>query len=65
MRGNPNTKTLKSVEDPERILRNRNKEKVNSPQFDTSSSQEKVNNLEFEWETSVKRNCQNQSLNQT
>ena len=40
MRGNPNTETLQSVENPERILRNRNKEKVNIPQFGASSSQD-------------------------
>ena len=55
MRGNPNTKTLQSVENKERILRNRNKEKVNIPQFYTSSSQYLHNIPESKWETSVER----------
>ena len=38
-RGNSETETLLSVDNPERILRNRNKEKSDSPLFDTSSSQ--------------------------
>ena len=54
-RGNPNTKTLQSVENPERILRNRNKEKVNIPQFGASSSQDLHNIPESEWEISVER----------
>ena len=37
-RGNSNTKNLLSVDNPEKILRNRNKEKLGSPLFDTSSS---------------------------
>ena len=53
MRGNPNTENLQSVEDPERILRNINKEKVNIPQFGASSSQDLHNILKSEWETSV------------
>ena len=43
------------MEDPERILRNRNKEKVNIPHFGASSSQDLHNIPEYEWETSVER----------
>ena len=38
MRGNSDTKTLLSVDNPEKILKNRNKEKSGSSLFDTSSS---------------------------
>ena len=55
MRGNPNTKTLQSVEYLERILRNRNKEKVNISQLGASSSQYLHNIPESEWETSVEK----------
>ena len=55
MKCNPNTETFQSVENLERILRNRNKEKVNIPHFDTSSSQDLHNIPEHEWETSVER----------
>ena len=41
------------MEDPKRILRNRNKEKVNFLQFGASSSQDLHNIPESEWETSV------------
>ena len=37
------------MEDPERILRNRNKEKSGSPLFDTSSSQYFYGLVEPEW----------------
>ena len=37
-RGNSYTETLLSVDNPEKILRNRNKEKLGSPLFDTLSS---------------------------
>ena len=40
MIGNPNTETLQSVEDPKKLLRNKNKEKINSSQFGASSSQD-------------------------
>ena len=54
-RGNPNTETLQSVEDPERLLRNKNKEIINSSQFSASSSQDFHSIQESEWETSVER----------
>ena len=41
-RGNHNLETLQSVENPERILRNRNKENVDFPLFGTSSSQDYI-----------------------
>ena len=53
MRGNPNPETLQSVENPERILRNRNKENMDFPLFGTSSSQDFHNIAESEWGTSV------------
>ena len=37
------------MENPEKILRNRNKEKVNFPLFGTSSSQDLYNIAESEW----------------
>ena len=43
------------MENPERILRNRNKEKVNILEFDMSSSQDLHNIPESKWETSVER----------
>ena len=55
MRGNPNTETLQSVEDPERLLRNKNKEKINSSQFGASSSQYFHSIQEYEWKTIVER----------
>ena len=36
MRGNPNTETFQSVENLERLPRNKNKEKINSSQFGAS-----------------------------
>ena len=40
---------------PERILRNRNKEKVHIPQFDTLSYLNFHNIPDFEWETNVEK----------
>ena len=48
-RGNSETETLLSVDNLERILRNRNKEKLNSPLFRTSSSQALYGLAEPEW----------------
>ena len=55
IRGSPNTKTLQSMENPERLLRNKNKEKINSSQFGASSSQDLHIIQEYEWETIVER----------
>ena len=55
MRGNPNPETLQSVENPEKILRNRDKENVDFPLFGTSSSQHLCNIVESEWGTRVER----------
>ena len=49
MRGNPDPKTLQSVENPEKILRDRNKEKVNFLLFGTSSSQDLYGVAESKW----------------
>ena len=49
MRGNPDPETLQSVENPEKILRDRNKEKVNFPLFETSSSQYLYGIAKSEW----------------
>ena len=54
-RGKPNTETLQSVENPKRLLRNKNKEKINSSQSGASSSQYFHSIQESEWETSVER----------
>ena len=43
------------MEDPERFLRNKNKEKINSSQSGASSSQYFHSIQESEWETSVER----------
>ena len=43
------------MENPERILRSRNKEKVNSSLFGTSSSQDLHDIPESEWETNVEK----------
>ena len=48
-RGNSDTKTLLSVDNPEKILINRNKEKSGSPLFDTSSSQALYRLAKPEW----------------
>ena len=48
-RGNPNPETLQSVENPERILRNRNKENVDFSLFGTSSSQDLYGITKPEW----------------
>ena len=55
MRGNPNIENFQSVENPERLLRNKNKEKINSSQFGAWSSQNFHSIQECEWETSVER----------
>ena len=44
---------MQSVENCERIFRNRNKENLNISLFDTSSSQDLHNIVESEWENSV------------
>ena len=54
-RGNSDTETLLTVDNPERILRNRNKEKLDSPLFDTSSSQYLYGLTEPEWGVGVER----------
>ena len=51
MRGNPNPKNLQSVENPERILRSRNKENMDFPLFGTSSSQDLCDIAKSEWGT--------------
>ena len=48
-RGNPDPETLQSVDNPERILRNRNKEKVDFSLFGTSSSQYLYGIAEPKW----------------
>ena len=48
-RGNADPETLQSVDNPERILRNRNKEKVEFPLFGTSSSQYLYGIVEPKW----------------
>ena len=53
MRGNPTTETWQSVEDPERLIRNKNKEKINSSYFGASSFQYFHYIQDSEWETSV------------
>ena len=55
MRGNSDIKTLLSVDNPEKILRNRNKEKLGSLLFDTSSSQALYVLVELEWEVGAER----------
>ena len=55
MRGNSDTKTLLSVDNPEKILRNRNKEKLDSLLFDTSSSQALYGLAEPEWGLGAER----------
>ena len=55
MRGNPDLETLQTVENPEKILRDRNKEKVNFPLFGTSSSQYLYVVAEPKWEVRAER----------
>ena len=55
MRGNPNLETLQSVENPERILRSRNKENVDFSLFGTSSSQYLYGIAESEWGVRAER----------
>ena len=43
------------MENPERLLKNKNKEKINSSQFGASSSQYFHSIQEYEWETGVER----------
>ena len=54
-RGNPNTDILQSMENPQILLRNKNKEKINSSQFGASSSQYFHSIQESKWKTSVER----------
>ena len=49
MRGNPDPETLQSVYNPKKIIRNRNKEKVDFPLFGTSSSQYLYDIAESKW----------------
>ena len=55
MRGNPDPETLQSVKNPEKILRDRNKEKVNFLLFGTSSSQDLYDIAESEWVVRAER----------
>ena len=54
-RGNTNTETLLSVENPEILLRNRAKEQIDISQFGASSSQEFHSIQDFGWETNFER----------
>ena len=54
-RGNPDPETLQSVDNPERILRNRNKEKVDFLLFGTSSYQDLHNIVEPRWGVRAER----------
>ena len=54
-RGNSDIETLLNVDNPEKILRNRNKEKLDSPLFDTSSSQALYVLVEPEWGVRAER----------
>ena len=65
MRGNPNTETFQSMENPERLLRNKNKEKINSSQFGASSSQDFHSIQESEGETSIEILLLKSNLNLT
>ena len=47
MRGNSDTKILKSFEDPEKLFRRKNKEKIDFPLFGPSTSQDSCINPEW------------------
>ena len=51
MRGNSDTKVLKSFEDLENLFKRKNKEKVGFPLFGVSSSQD--SHIDPEWEVNV------------
>ena len=65
MRGNPDPENLQSVENPEKILRNRSKEKVNFSLFGTSSSQDLYGIVESKWGVRAERILTNLNLNPT
>ena len=50
-RGNSNTKILKSFEDPEKLFKRKDKEKIGFPLFGASSSQDSP--IDPEWEVNV------------
>ena len=53
------------MENPERLLRNKNKEKINSSHFGASSSQYFHSIQESKWKTRVERLLLNQNMNVT
>ena len=52
-RGNSDTKVLKSLEDPEKLFKKKDKEKIGFPLFGASSSQDSP--IDLEWEVNVGR----------
>ena len=52
-RGNSDTKVLKSFEDPEKLFKRKDKEKLGFPLFGASSSQDSP--IDPEWEVNVGR----------
>ena len=53
MRGNSDTKVLRSLEDPQKLFKRKDKEKLVFPLFGTSSSQDSP--VDLEWEVNVGR----------
>ena len=59
MRGNSDTEVLKSFEDPEKLFKKKNKEKIDFPLFGASSSRDY--HLDPKWEVNVgKKSVENQ-----
>ena len=54
-RGNSDTEILKSLEDPERLFKKKDEEKIDFPLFGASSSQDSPNIFDPEWEVNVRR----------
>ena len=53
--GNSDTEVLKSFEDPEKLFRRKNKEKLGFPLFGASSSQD--SHIDPKWEVNAEKVC--------
>ena len=54
-RGNYDTKFLRSLEDPEKVFKKKDKEKINISLFGASSSQDFHSIFDQEWEINVEK----------